>query len=70
MNLILKEINDIREKEWEWRAKFDSKEENFQYRESIKEFIVLLGKGDYDEEKICVAAYSIYTVICYASGLQ
>ena len=46
------------------------KKSSVSHRESIKEFIVLLGKGDYDEEKICVTAYSIYTVICYASGLQ
>ena len=51
MNLILKEINDIREKEWEWRAKFDSKEENFQYRESIKKFLLLLGKGTMMKKK-------------------
>ena len=40
------------------------------HKESIKEFLLLFGKGDYDEEKICVTAYSIYTVICYAGGLQ
>lgn len=46
------------------------KKSSVSHRESIKEFLLLLGKGDYDEEKICVTVYSIYTVICYVSGLQ